>query len=90
MAPSQPLNNRKKIEKKYSKELQLFLEKAKINAHEIPTTQITPSYFIYLIVVRVKHFIFLCYCYSWRFSFLLHTHPLFREHLSRFLQLFLL
>ena len=46
MAPSQPLNNRKKIEKKYSKELQLFLEKAKINAHEIPTTQITPSYFI--------------------------------------------
>ena len=46
MAPSQPLNNRKKIEKKYSKELQLFLEKAKINAHEIPTTQVTPSYFI--------------------------------------------
>ena len=46
MAPSQPLNNRKKIEKYYSKELQLFLEKAKINAHEVPTTQITPSYFI--------------------------------------------
>ena len=46
MAPSQPLNNRRKIEKKYSKELQLFLEKAKINAYEVPTAHITPSYFI--------------------------------------------